>query len=68
MAHKQVAEAVRAYGDRAVLDGYMELKADHADGKVRALNVKAFYGFVRTARERQNRFAPKKPKLSRWAT
>jgi hypothetical protein len=52
-AHKSIAEAVQIYGPDAVRDGFADLKADHADGKVRALSVKAFYGFVRTAKERR---------------
>lgn len=68
MAHTQLAEAVRIYGETAVRDGYADLKADHADGKIRALTVKAFYGFVRTAKERaaKRRGIGPKPKLSRW--
>lgn len=52
-AHRSVADAVQIYGSQAVRDGFAELKADHADGKVRAMTVKAFYGFVRTAKERR---------------
>lgn len=51
-AHKSIADAVQIYGSQAVRDGFADLKADHADGKVRAMTVKAFYGFVRTAKER----------------
>jgi hypothetical protein len=54
-AHKSIAEAVQIYGPDAVRDGFADLKADHADGKVRALSVKAFYGFVRTAKERKGK-------------
>lgn len=67
LAFTQVQQAVTAYGSEAVRDGYMDLKADHADGKVRALTVKAFFGFCRVAKERQkNRLAKSKPKLSRF--
>lgn len=59
-AHRSVADAVQIYGSQAVRDGFAELKADHTDGKVRAMTVKAFYGFVRTAKERAGtRAAPK---------
>lgn len=70
LAHNEVKQAVAAYGDRAVRDGYMDLKADHADGKVRALSVKTFYGFCRVAKERaakrDSRHGGGKPKASRW--
>ena len=52
-ARKQVAEALRIYGDIAVRDGYAELKADIADGKVRAPTVKSLYGYFRTAKDRK---------------
>ncbi|CAA2139537.1 hypothetical protein [Hyphomicrobium sp. ghe19] len=51
-AHKSIAEACRIYGPTIVRDAFAELKADHADGKVRALTHKAFYGYCRTAKER----------------
>lgn len=65
-AHKSVADAVQIYGPTAVRDGFAELKADHADGKVRALTVKAFYGFVRTAKDRGGKAGPaaKPPNLT----
>ena len=67
LAYQQVKQAVAAFGSEAVRDGYMDLKADHADGKVRALTVKAFFGFCRQAKENRSRRAQKnKPKLSRF--
>ncbi len=67
LAFNQVKQAVTAYGAEAVRDGYMELKADHADGKVRALTVKTFFGFCRVAKDnRGKRAAKSKPKLSRF--
>lgn len=53
-AHRSIAEAVQIFGADAVRDGFADLKAEHADGKVRALNVKAFYGFVRQAKAKQS--------------
>lgn len=54
-AQKSIADACGIYGPKAVRDAFAELKADHADGKVRALSVKAFYGYCRTAQERTQR-------------
>lgn len=54
-AHKSISEACRIYGPNAVRDAFAELKADHADGKVRALSHKAFYGYCRTAKDRTER-------------
>lgn len=54
-AHKTIAEACRIYGPNAVRDAFADLKADHADGKVRALSHKAFYGYCRVASEGRGR-------------
>lgn len=54
-ARKSISEAVRIYGDRAVRDGFAELSADIADGKLRIPTVKSFYGYCRTAKEREGR-------------
>ena len=51
LAHRTVADAVQIYGQQAVRDGFADLKAEHADGKVRAMSAKAFYGFVKRASE-----------------
>lgn len=50
-AFKSVADACRIYGPVIVRDAFAELKADHRDGKVRALTHKAFYGYCRTLRD-----------------
>lgn len=61
-AHTAIAEACRIYGPKAVRDAFADLKADHLDGKVRALNHKAFYGYCRTAKDRSDKgSAPGKP-------
>lgn len=52
LAHRTVADAVQIYGQQAVRDGFADLKADYADGKVRAMTAKAFYGFVKRCSER----------------
>lgn len=51
-ARKTIADAVGIYGDRAVRDGFAELKADVADGKLRIPTAKSFYGYCRTAKDR----------------
>lgn len=51
MAHRTIADAVQIYGQQAVRDGFADLKAEHADGKIRAMSAKAFYGFVKRASE-----------------
>lgn len=51
LAHRTVADAVQIYGQQAVRDGFADLKAEHADGKIRAMSAKAFYGFVKRASE-----------------
>lgn len=51
-AYKQIGEAIRIYGERAVRDGYAEMKADIADGKIRAPSVKSLYGYFRIAKDR----------------
>lgn len=51
-AYKQIGEAIRIYGERAVRDGYAEMKADIADGKLRAPSVKSLYGYFRVAKDR----------------
>jgi len=56
-ARRSIADAVGIYGDRAVRDGFAELKADVADGKLRVPTVKSFYGYCRTAKERGPRAA-----------
>lgn len=50
-AFKSIADACRIYTPTVVRDAFAELKADHADGKVRALTHKAFYGYCRTLRD-----------------
>ena len=57
LAHKSIAEACRIYGPNAVRDAFADLKADHRDGKVRALSHKAFYGYCRTAKDRKPKAA-----------
>ncbi len=51
LAHRTVADAVQIYGQQAVRDGFADLKAEHTDGKVRAMSAKAFYGFVKRSSE-----------------
>lgn len=65
-ARKQIGEAIRIYGDIAVRDGHAELKADIADGKLRAPNVKAFYGYCRVAKDRKGKSQSRPTKLSRY--
>jgi hypothetical protein len=63
-ARKSIGEAVRIYGDRAVRDGFAELSADIADGKLRVPTVKSFYGYCRTAKEREGRYTPRQAGVS----
>lgn len=60
LAHRTVADAVQIYGQQAVRDGFADLKAEHADGKIRAMSAKAFYGFVKRSSERGRADPPAK--------
>lgn len=65
-ARRTIGDALALYGEAAVRDGFAELKADIADGKLRVPSVKSFYGYVRHARERgaKRRDEPKRAKFS----
>jgi uncharacterized protein YdaU (DUF1376 family) len=60
-ARKTIADAVGIYGDRAVRDGFAELKADVADGKLRIPTAKSFYGYCRTAKDRGGKASTSTP-------
>jgi uncharacterized protein YdaU (DUF1376 family) len=60
-ARKTIADAVGIYGDRAVRDGFAELKADVADGKLRIPTAKSFYGYCRTAKDRGSKASTSTP-------
>ena len=51
-AKRIIASNIAIYGEKAVRDGYAELRADVDDNKVRIPSAKVLLGYFKTASER----------------
>jgi hypothetical protein len=60
-ARKTVSEMVALYGDRAVRDGFADMKARIADGEMRVPTVRQLYGFIKQSKTTASTGPPRRP-------